>query len=56
MPRRTRSRKSRRTPTAIPEPDMTPDQLARDLVKRGLASPAVLGPGRHPWTERGGER
>ncbi len=56
MPRRNRRRRrSPSTPTAPTRsrPDLTPEQMARNLVARGLRSPQILGPGDGGmWTQR----
>ena len=45
MPRRNarRTPKSHRRPFIEVERDLSTQELARDLVRRGLASPAILG-------------
>lgn len=54
MPRRNaparRSRAGRRSPlVAVPGQRPTTDELARDLVDRGLCGPVILGPLARPW-------
>lgn len=56
MPRRNRN--TRTMPRQYDEPDdlePTYQQLAADLVARGLADPAILGPVRHAHTREDSE-
>lgn len=39
------------TPTYMEVPPMTTQRMAVELVRRGLASVAILGPMRRPWED-----
>lgn len=51
MPRRNRTPRRWRTKVVlVDQPEPSPEELARRLVRRGLASVAILGPSRIPHT------
>jgi hypothetical protein len=56
MPRRNNRRRHCRRVVEATEPQRQPtyEQMARDLVARGLASPLILGPTRGPITSQEG--